>query len=44
MAILNKIRLTLIQYFYKVVMTRPFFTCWNLVVDQSFGVVAVADL
>jgi len=35
--------LAVIEYFDKTVMAGPFFVCWNLVIDQSFCVVAVAD-
>ena len=35
--------LAVIEYFYKTMMASPFFVCWNLVINQSFCVVAVAN-
>ena len=36
-------RLTVIENFNQAVMADPFFICRNLEVDQSLGVIAIAD-
>ena len=43
MWLFGMIRLTVIENFNQAVMTDPFFICRNLEVDQSLGVIAIAD-